>query len=93
MSTNDTADHKGAAQPSCDPTLTRRQFIDKLVKRSLLAGTLTVAPLIADSFIAPKAFAQGSTTPIVDTSPADTGCVADAGTAASDRGPFCVPFV
>ncbi|HEV8714572.1 MAG TPA: hypothetical protein VGX03_17305 [Candidatus Binatia bacterium] len=91
MSTNDTSDARGESQPSCDPALTRRQFVAELVKKAALAGTLTAAPLIADAFMAPPAYAQVSTDPFTDTGGKDTGCTADTG--GTDTQPGCLPNV
>ena len=46
--------------PSCSPKLSRSQFLDRLVKKAVIAGTLAVAPTIADSFIAPPKAAAAS---------------------------------
>lgn len=49
------------SEVSCDPTVTRSEFISKLVRRSAIAGTIMLAPLIVDTFLAPPATAAGST--------------------------------
>ncbi len=73
MSADDTSDDWDELQPSCDPALTRREFVGKLVKRSLRAGTLLAAPVIIDAFIAPQkaAAATGGTGP---NGCAESGC-------------------
>jgi len=48
------------SQPSCDPALSRSQFLALLVKKAVLAGTLLAAPVIADAFMAPPAQAAPS---------------------------------
>ncbi len=62
MSADDTSDDRDELQPSCDPSLTRRLFVAKLVKRSLRAGTLLAAPIIVDAFLAPRAVAAATST-------------------------------
>jgi len=48
------------SQPSCDPSLSRAEFIRMLLDRAKLAGALVILPAIADAFMAPPVVAQGS---------------------------------
>jgi len=67
----DKVGHEHNTQPSCDPGLTRSQFLSLVVEKALLAGTLLAVPAIADTFMAPPAQAQASG----GTGLADTGIV------------------
>jgi hypothetical protein len=62
MSYNDSLQEGEAAdsEPSCSPKLNRSQFLSRLVKKAAVAGTLTVVPAIAESFIAPRMVAAAS---------------------------------
>jgi hypothetical protein len=52
---------EGGSEPaSSDPTLTRQEFIAKVVKGAALAGGLATAPMILDKFLVPKAYASTS---------------------------------
>lgn len=46
---------------SCNPRLTRKEFLAKVMKNAALAGTIAAVPAIADAFLAPPASAQAST--------------------------------
>lgn len=48
---------------SCEPTLSRKEFVRKVIKRGTLAGALLVVPAIVDTFIVPPkaAFAMTNT--------------------------------
>lgn len=48
-------------QTSADPSLSRKEFIQKAVKGATLAAGAVVAPQIIDKFLVPKAYAQTST--------------------------------
>lgn len=58
---------------ACDESLTRKEFIRKVVTRSVVAGTLVVGARISDKFLVPPAFAAASqgivTNPQLDTDP------------------------
>ena len=45
---------------SCDPALSRRSFVESVVRKAALAGTLTAGALIADAFLAPSPVAAAS---------------------------------
>ncbi|HEY9772473.1 MAG TPA: hypothetical protein V6C81_01555 [Planktothrix sp.] len=45
---------------SCDPTITRKEFIDTVVKRAALAGGLVAGYKVIDKFLVPPAYAQTS---------------------------------
>lgn len=49
-------------QPACDATLSRKEFLTKLVQRAAVAGSLIAAPQIVDKFLVPPAQALSSTT-------------------------------
>jgi hypothetical protein len=49
-------------QQSSDPTLTRQEFIKKVVKGTAIAGGALAAPTILDRFLVPKAYAACSPT-------------------------------
>lgn len=53
--------NKEAQKTSCNPRLTRKEFLARVVKNAAIAGTIAAAPVIADAFIAPPASAQAST--------------------------------
>jgi hypothetical protein len=75
----DKAGREHNTQPSCNPGLSRSQFLSLVVEKALLAGTLLAVPAIADIFIAPPAQAQASGG--AGTALADTGIIiADTGT-------------
>ncbi|MGH9553004.1 MAG: hypothetical protein ACRD3W_26735 [Terriglobales bacterium] len=57
-----------AGVSSCDPNLTRKEFIEKIVKSAATVGGLMVAAQITDSFMVP-AYASG----VSSCSTADTG--------------------
>ncbi len=41
------------SQPSCDPAMSRGEFLQLLVNKALLAGTLVAVPMLVDAFPAP----------------------------------------
>jgi hypothetical protein len=47
-------------ESSCDPSLTRSQFIKALAQRAAVSGAILIAPAIADMFVAPPAIAATS---------------------------------
>lgn len=47
-------------QSSCDPSLSRAEFIRKVVKGAALTGGLLAAPKILDRFLTPPAYASSS---------------------------------
>lgn len=51
---------KQAAAPSCEPSMSRAEFITRVVKGAALAGGLVAAPQILDKFLVPAAFAAAS---------------------------------
>jgi hypothetical protein len=57
---SESTENRSDAQPSCDPSLSRAEFIKMLVDRAKLAGALVILPAIADAFMAPPVVAQGS---------------------------------
>jgi hypothetical protein len=59
---------------SCDPTLSRQEFVRKLLKKAAAAGTLLYVGAIADSFVAPPARAavSGATTRVVTSTRVET---------------------
>jgi hypothetical protein len=59
---------------SCDPTLSRQEFVRKLLKKAAAAGTLLYVGAIADSFVAPPARAavSGTTTRVVTSTRVET---------------------
>jgi len=71
---SDFASQNSQLQVSCDRTMTRKEFIHKLVRKATAAGTLLYGAAIADTFIAPPARAQvsgtgGITTNTIPSSP------------------------
>ena len=57
---NPFANPSAEAQSSCDPTITRKQFIAKTIKRATVAGALLTGCKVADKFLVPPAYAQAS---------------------------------
>jgi hypothetical protein len=49
------------SEKSSDPSLTRSEFIQKVVKASALTGGILAAPRILDRFLVPPAYAATST--------------------------------
>ncbi len=47
--------------PACDGSLSRKEFLTKLVQKAALAGSLVAAPKIIDKFLVPPALAINST--------------------------------
>jgi len=54
-------------KPACDATLSRKEFLTKLVQRAAVAGSLIAAPKMIDKFLVPPAQALNSTTTVHDT--------------------------
>jgi hypothetical protein len=94
MSTSEPVDPAEGAQPSCDPTRERREFLRLVVQKARQAGTLVAAPVIADAFLAPKAQAAASpaTAPGFDTAAQDTagGDTTPCAVMGGDPGTDCV---
>jgi hypothetical protein len=51
---------------SSDPTLTRKQFIEKVVKGAAITGGAMIAPRIIDKFLVPPAYAGTSSCTLGD---------------------------
>lgn len=47
--------------PACDESLSRKEFLTKLVQKAAVAGSLVAAPKIIDKFLVPPALAVNST--------------------------------
>lgn len=43
---------------SSDPSVSRKQFLELVLKRAGLAGALLIAPKVVDSFLVPPAYAK-----------------------------------
>ena len=52
---------------SSDPTITRKQFIGKVMKGAVITGGIFVAPKVLDKFILPAQAAKTSSCTISDT--------------------------
>jgi hypothetical protein len=59
---------RSANQPSCDPSFSRKQFLELVLKRAALAGAIAAAPVIVDKFLVPPARATHTTAMMEDTS-------------------------
>ena len=59
---------KGEAERSCEPALSRQEFLAMVVKRGVIAGALIAAPKIIDAFLVPPAHAM-MYTGAMDTAP------------------------
>ncbi|HEY9713103.1 MAG TPA: hypothetical protein V6C72_06515 [Chroococcales cyanobacterium] len=46
---------------ACDPALTRKEFLTKLVRRAAIAGSIVAAPKVLDKFLVPPVYALTST--------------------------------
>ncbi len=46
---------------ACDPALSRKEFLTKLVQKAAIAGSLIAAPRVVDKFLVPPAHALNST--------------------------------
>ncbi len=55
--------------PSCEKSLSRKEFLTKVLRSGAAAGALLAAPVIADKFLIPAAQASGASS----CSTADTG--------------------
>jgi hypothetical protein len=86
-------DSKMSEIQSCEPTMTRQQFFQASITRAKAAGVLLIAPMIAETFLVPAAFAAASSCTLAstnglaypDTNTANdfvTCCPLDQGTAA-----------
>lgn len=58
---------KSTDRPACDPTLSRKEFLTKLVQTAAVAGSLIAAPKVIDKFLVPPAHALNSTQHFHDT--------------------------
>lgn len=58
--------------PAKSEQTTRREFIEKVVKRAAIVGGLLAAPQVLDKFLVPKAWAYGSSCASQATAVADT---------------------
>ena len=47
-------------KPSCDSSMSRKDFVALVLKRSYVAGAILAAPAIVDTFLAPPAMAAHS---------------------------------
>jgi len=56
-----------AEEPSCDPTVSRKEFLQKILKGAAVAGTLLAAPKVLDKFLIPAAYATTSSCNTADT--------------------------
>ena len=56
---------------SCEPSITRQEFIEQIVKRAALIGTIMAAPKLIDRFLVPPAYAAMSTLCSLDTVASD----------------------
>jgi len=70
-SNHDHDEQKGDAR-SCEPSLSRQEFLTLVLKRGSLAGAILAAPKIVDAFLVPPAHAMmytggGDTAPGIDT--------------------------
>lgn len=81
---------------ACDATLSRKEFLTKLVQRAAVAGSLIAAPKVIDKFLVPPAQAINSTTTVHDTSNAHDNTQHFHDTHAPlrppGRGPYIQPF-
>ncbi len=57
----ESSQNKATAANSCEPSLTRAEFITRVVKGAALTGGVLAAPRILDKFLVPPAFAGAST--------------------------------
>jgi hypothetical protein len=53
-------DKSAVSEKSCSREITRKEFIDTVVKRAALAGGLAVGYKVVDRFLVPPAYAQTS---------------------------------
>jgi hypothetical protein len=42
---------------SCEPTMTRKDFVAKVVRRATIAGAILAAPAVIDKFLVPPGIA------------------------------------
>jgi hypothetical protein len=54
-------DNQAEKTSSCEPGLTRKEFIAMVVKRGAIAGAIIAAPKVVDKFLVPPAHAMTST--------------------------------
>ena len=45
---------------ACDPTLSRKQFIERVVKGAVVTGAILAGPKVLDKFLVPPAYASAS---------------------------------
>ncbi len=55
-----TQDFESSQNNSCEPSLSRAEFIARIVKGAALTGGVLAAPKILDKFLVPPAFAGAS---------------------------------
>ena len=68
MTEKETAKNVGSEPLACDPTVSRKEFLETLVRRATIAGALLAAPKVLDKFLVPPVYALNSTTHFHDTS-------------------------
>ena len=51
-----------AEKPACDPSISRKEFLEAVVRRATIAGVLLAAPVVVDKFLVPPVYAANSTT-------------------------------
>lgn len=66
MTEKNVPDQDGAEDlSSADPSLTRQQFLRRVIKGAALTGGVLASPKILDKFLVPSAYAASSTTCVV----------------------------
>lgn len=48
-------------KPSCDPNMSRKEFLALVLKRAAVAGVVVAAPKVIDKFLVPPVKAMTST--------------------------------
>ena len=83
---------------SCDGTITRKEFVEKVLKTAAVAGTLIASPKILDKFLIPPAYAAASSCNTADTQGCTPGSevafgggVLNSGSAAPSVETLCIP--
>lgn len=61
-------ENEEANEKASDPTLTRQEFLLKIVKAAAIAGGVLAAPKVIDKFLVPPALASSSTGLFTDSS-------------------------
>jgi hypothetical protein len=77
-------------RPSCDSTMSRQEFIEKVIKRAALIGIVIAAPKIIDRFLVPPAFATLMSTLCTSDTLASKDCTGG-GCADTHAGAACRP--